>query len=686
MSDEKIGLQAVLEDKNFQDGVKRYLDGINQMNSQTANATSTLGSQFSSLGSSVLNFAGIIGTVAVGAVVGLATAIGSFVASGVGLAADLEAQMDGVQAILGATAEDMARLDELATDLGIDPNLKVSSVEAAQAIEMLARNGLGVEEIMTGAARGTVLLANATGGEFSQSADIATDVMALFGIESSNMSEAVNGITSVMVNSKFTLNDYALALAQGGGVAASVGVEFADFNTTIAAISPLFGSGSDAGTSFKTFLSRLVPASKTAEAAMYDLGLITADGANQFFDAGGNMKSMSEIAGVLASATADLSEEQRIQALSTIFGSDAIRAANGIARVGAEGFLELQSAMGQTDAAEQAAIRVDNLKGAMEILDGVMETVRLQIGKAFLPVLTQMARSFSSFVDRNSGPIIAFFQNAANGITAFFDAILDGEGILDIITGAFESMGFESSFLVPMREMIASVMEFGTAISTFIAEHWNELMGAFIAVGALLASSALIPIISGIGAALVALTSPISLLIGAVALLGAAWAGNWGGIRDVIMEIWTNSLQPALTQLWEWLQVVVPQALQFLSNYWTTVLYPAIQIVWAFIVNTIIPLFGELITWLQATIPQALQTLSDFWTNILKPAIEGVWAWMNDTLFPLLNDLWTWLQTTIPQALQTLSDFWTNTLRPAIEGVWSWLDGTLFPFLWHLMI
>ena len=167
-----------------------------------------------------------------------------------------------------------------------------AGLEAAQAIEMLGRNGLDTQQILDGAARSTVLLANATGGEFAQSADIATDVMALWNIEGENMSQAVDGITNVVNNSKFSIDDYALAQAQGGGVAAAAGVELDQFNTVIAGISPLFASGSDAGTSFKTFLQRMVPQSNKAADAMASLGI-------SFFDANGNMKDMGEIAGML---------------------------------------------------------------------------------------------------------------------------------------------------------------------------------------------------------------------------------------------------------------------------------------------------------------------------------------------------------------------------------------------------
>jgi hypothetical protein len=241
-------------------------------------------------------------------------------------------------------------------------------------------------------------------------------VMSLFNIQARDMMTAVDGITSVVTNSKFSIEDYALALAQGGGVAASVGVGFEDFNTTIAGIAPLFSSGSDAGTSFKTFLQRLIPQSKDAKKAMMELGIITADGSNRFFDASGNMRSMAEITGILHEATKGLSEEQKNQAFSTIFGTDAMRAAFGIANMTEAEFRQLQATMGQTSAADSAATRMDNLTGSMEILDGVLETVRVRVGEKFLPVVRRLVDTLTSLVEENADGIVGFFEGMATGI------------------------------------------------------------------------------------------------------------------------------------------------------------------------------------------------------------------------------------------------------------------------------
>lgn len=78
-------------------------------------------------------------------------------------------------------------------------------------------------------------------------------------------------------------------MSQGGAVARQAGVSFEDFAGTLSAVASGFQSGSDAGTSMKTFLMRLVPSSDEAASAMESIGFSA-------YDAAGNMKSLEDIA------------------------------------------------------------------------------------------------------------------------------------------------------------------------------------------------------------------------------------------------------------------------------------------------------------------------------------------------------------------------------------------------------
>ena len=297
---EQIGLQAVLDIDDFVRNAGRYQDAIDDMDSKTSSFAGSAVSNFQSFGDGVLKASAVVGTAFVAATAAAAAAVGAFVAKGISAAADLEAQLDaivstidkGVIQSFGGAEKATSALNDKILELGLDPNLKVTATEAADAIQQLVANGVPLKDVLDGAAHSTVLLANATGADFATAGNIASDVMSIFKLKTDDLAGAVSNISGVVNESKFTINDYRLALAQGGGVASAAGVSFKDFNATIAAISPLFASGSDAGTSFKTLIQDLNPKSKEAAKAMRQLGL-------EFYDANGNMKSMSDIAGEL---------------------------------------------------------------------------------------------------------------------------------------------------------------------------------------------------------------------------------------------------------------------------------------------------------------------------------------------------------------------------------------------------
>lgn len=464
------------------------------------------------------SFGGLAGVLSGALKVGLAGGVAGIMAltgvigGGVSKAMDLQQTVANTAAVMGKSAEDIKPLKTLIQDLAVDPMLKVSAGEAGSAINMLARNGLAMDQILQGAAKSTVLLANATDADFGVAADIATDTMALFNIKASEMSTAVNGITSVVNNSKFGIDDYRLALAQGGGVAATVGVQFDDFNTSIAAISPLFASGSDAGTSYKVMLQRLVPASGPAADAMKALGIITEDGSNKFFDASGNMRGMNEIAGVLQGALSGLSDAQKNQALSTIFGTDAMRAAAGMASVGKAGFEELQLTMGNTSAADAATTRMGTLSGQMDILWGIVEALQLKIGDAFIPVLQRLATQASAFLDTHGDRLVHVFEMMAVKVGELVVAIPP------LITQSIDLYNRISEFVAPIASVVGSFVS------------WKDVL---IAVGAVLTITAVPAVVAFVTAAapIVALFAGI---VAATAALRTAWGSDFLGMRTAI--------------------------------------------------------------------------------------------------------------------------------------------------------
>ncbi|WP_370286951.1 phage tail tape measure protein [Pseudooceanicola nanhaiensis] len=324
-------------------------------------------------------------------------------------AGEFEAGMNRVQAALGASEDEFTALRGAARDLGA--TTQFSATEAANAIEILAKNGLTASEILGGALESSLTLAASAGTDMASAGDLATDVMLNFGKGAEDLSTVVDGVNGVLLASKFGFDDYRMALAQAGGVAGGLGVSLEEFNAVIAATSSTFASGSDAGTSFKTFLQRLVPASAPAAGAMRELGL-------EFFDAQGNMKSMADIAQELQDGLSGLSEEARSEALTTIFGQDALRTAIGLMREGSAGIAELDAAIGSASASDQAAARMKGLNGTMKELRSAFEELQLAIADSgLLEAFTSLVKGAAGLA-RQVGELDPKFLKAGVAIGA----------------------------------------------------------------------------------------------------------------------------------------------------------------------------------------------------------------------------------------------------------------------------
>ena len=364
-------------------------------------------------------------------------------------AGKFEASMNRVQAVTEATEAQFSAMEDKAKSLGATTSFTAS--QAAEGMEMLARNGLKTEQILGGAIDGSLKLAAATGSTLSKAADLATDVMAQFDIDAAQFSQTVDTVVGATNNSKFAFDDFRLALGQAGGVAGGLGVEFEEFATAVAATSSSFASGSDAGTSFKTFIQRLVPESKAAREAMAELGL-------EFFDATGRMKPMREVFGELKTALAGLSEEAKTEKLKTIFGTDAIRTALAAAEAGAEGFDKLSESISNVSADEQAAARLKGFEGSMKKLSSAFEGLKLAIADSgvldlvtsFVEKMTEIARAVSE-----ADPKIVKFGVVFVGLLAAIAPVVATIGLILTALSA------------PAVGLIAVVVAAGTAFVVF---------------------------------------------------------------------------------------------------------------------------------------------------------------------------------------------------------------------------
>lgn len=317
-----------------------------------------------------------------------ATALG---VAAIKMAADFDASMSTVQANTGASADEMNQLRQAAIDAGADTIY--SATESADAINELGKAGLSTSDILSGGLSGALNLAASDGMAVGDAAELMATTLKQFNLTGAQSSQVADALAAGAGKAVGSAHDLGLALNQAGMVSHSFGISMQETTGTLAAFANSGMIGSDAGTSLKTMLISLANPSTKAENLMKELGI-------NAYDAQGNFIGLSGLAGVLKDKLSGLSQEQRNQALATIFGTDAIRAANVLYEQGAEGIDDWTKAVSESGfAAEQAAAKNNNLKGDLENLSGSFESLMISLGEGGQGPLRSLVQTLDTLVD-----------------------------------------------------------------------------------------------------------------------------------------------------------------------------------------------------------------------------------------------------------------------------------------------
>ncbi len=428
----------------------------------------------------------LIAGVAAGAALGLA------LKETVGPAMQFDAVMSGVGAVTGATAQEMAALRAEALLLG--KQTVFSANEAGTAIEELAKAGISTTDILNGAAAATVNLAAAGQVDLPQAAIIASNAMNMFSLSGQQAAHVSDMIAGAANASSLDVSAFGESLQYVGGIASSLKMPFDDVAVAIAELGKFGITGSRAGTGLTDMLARLQPRGGAATKTMQELGLITKQGGNAFFDAAGHIKRLADIQQILQDATRGLTDAQKAHDIQLIFGLQGQTTANKLLQEGAAGFNAMAAQMSKVTAQGVASARLNNLAGDLTNLSGSLETLRINLGEAF-----------------GGGTGMPAFRALAQSINSIVQAMIDWT----------TAHGPLLSRILPLVATIGGI----TAAAL-------TLGGAF----ALLAV-AVNPVTLAVGG-----------LLAAGAALGVAWSQDWGGIRETV-DAALSAIQPAIETL-----------------------------------------------------------------------------------------------------------------------------------------
>lgn len=370
---------------------------------------------------------------------------------------------------------DPAQIDEFRKAfLKLGKDLPISTNEAVQAATELAKGGItGTVDFMGSLTEQVAKFGIAGEMSLTQAAETFVKVMGTFTDSSMSAEEKLAFVTQAsnsLVQSANTstvgvmdLND---ALLAAGGSSKAIGQPLEEMIAALGIIAPSFGSSAEAGTSYKNFLQRLVPTSMEARKMMFELGLMTDDyskisqklvengikpqgesidelkaqyhaflkesrglsdsaiakefdmlGKNAFF-VDGKLRPLNEISQILQDTFKDMSAEQRISAMTTIFQTEAMQTANALMDKGASGVAEYQQQMASAlDVQGQFGATFQGLNAASTNLEGSLEALQIQIGDYFLPALEEW-ENFQNMLVNSAGGLIAVIMQEDQALQA----------------------------------------------------------------------------------------------------------------------------------------------------------------------------------------------------------------------------------------------------------------------------
>lgn len=304
---------------------------------------------------------------------------------------EFEAKMSKVQAIAGATKEELEKLTETAIELGSKTSF--SSSQVAEGMENLASAGFTTNEIIK-SMPGLLDLAASSGTDLARAAEITASAIRGFGLEANTSAHIADVFAEAAARTNAQTEDMGEAMKYVAPVAKTVGLSIEETAAAIGIMSDAGVKGSQAGTTLRGGLTRIVKPTKVVKEAMEELGV-------EFYNSNGTMKSLTEIIQTLQEHTKGLTDETKNQALAQIFGTEALSGMLALVNRGSSELESMTKSFKECDgaAAEMAETMLDNTAGSLESLSGSFESAGIAIQKALSPQIRDLAKWIQGLVD-----------------------------------------------------------------------------------------------------------------------------------------------------------------------------------------------------------------------------------------------------------------------------------------------
>jgi len=385
----------------------------------------------------------------------------------IGIAGDFEESMSNVEALSGASSDELEQLSNMAKELGA--TTKFTAKESADAMGYMAMAGWDTQQMLDGMP-GVLQLAAASGEDLARVSDIVTDSMTAFGLSAADTSRYADVLAQTASKANTTVSMMGETFKYAAPLAGALGYDVEDVAVATGLMANAGIKGSEAGTTLRNIFTRLAKPTKESADAMDALGLSMSDGT-------GRMYTWMELMEQMRDRFADLTEEQKTFYAAELAGQRGMSGLLSIVNASEADFSKLSVAISDSAGAAQrmADIKLDNMNGQLTIFNSALEAVQTTVGEQFTPALQGLYATGAKVL---SG-INAFLQEhpvIIKAITAFV-------GVIGAVTAAVVAWSAATKIAIPLMKLFAASIP-GVNIITGVTLAVAGLTAAVVALSA----------------------------------------------------------------------------------------------------------------------------------------------------------------------------------------------------------
>ena len=576
--------------------------------------------------------------------------IQEFARETVQLGIDFSSSMSNVQALSGATDDELSQLEQTARELGSSTIFSASDV--SDAFGYMALAGWDVQD-MLGGIDGVLNLAAAANMDLAEASDIVTDYLTAFGLSAEDAGAFVDQMAFAMANSNTDVTQLSEAYKNCAATASSMGFSVEDTTAALMTMANAGVKGGEAGTGLSSIMTRLATNTKDCADKLGEYGV-------EVYDAQGNMNDLSSILNGCASIWGDLTDEEQANLAKTIAGTSQYSkfqtVMNGLSEQAAESGssfndytkaleeVKIASEGGQSAAEDMAETMQDNLGGDIKELNSAMEEFKLKIYDS----IENPMRNIVQFV---TGSIIP----AATQVLQFIQQHSTAFGILAAALGV----------ITTAMALHAAVQAVQTAMNAAEATSLGALIAAKLA-SAAASWAALAPYIL-IVAAIVAVIAIIVLCV-----------KHWDQIKAKMIEV-ANIIKSKITEAWNAIKQTISTVMNTIKSVISTV-WNAIKNAVTTAVNSVrstVSTVFNAIRSIAQTVWNAIKTAITNPIQTAKSVVTSIFSAIRSTISNVVNGI----KSTVSSAFNAIKSAMTRpieTAKSTIQGIMNKIKG-IFP-------